>query len=258
MQKVLPGFELEPISEFDPKVFIPHGVQDKNLCGFMLALACVYNDYKNVLWGLEQLCKCGEEKNGARTAYNGQIRGFNICLRKQAYSIGYELLVLIRENKELIESEVFMELRKKMLNAHGDDWDDIVAIALKNRAESGEFVGFLRAIRNNVGFHYSYDSKGLEKLTEGYRTSFWDKSGRLIQRAAISKSNWMAYSRFYFADAAVEGVLKNCNTERQKITVQKFSGKICRVLYNTVELFISTREGLAGSGGIGQVLNLDV
>lgn len=237
----LPGFDLAPISEFDPKVFISQSPQDQIFYGFVLALACVYNDYKNVLWGLEQLQKCGEEKNNARTAYNGQIRGYHIYLRKQAYSIGYELLVLIKENKALIESESFEKLRKKMSIAHRDDWDDIVLTALNKRVDNGSFVGFLRSIRNNVGFHYSYDSKGLKKLTEGYKTSFWGKSGELIQRAAISRSNWMARSRFYFADAAVEGVLKNCNPEKQKVDIQKFSEKICRVLYNTVELFISTR-----------------
>lgn len=87
------------------------------------------------------------------------------------------------------------------------DWSDLVSIACRRGdATDGKFAKVLIQIRNNVAFHYAQP----KPLAAGFRAHFFESPPNPTnEHAYCSFGRNMERTRFYFADAAVQGALKD-------------------------------------------------
>lgn len=104
-------------------------------------------------------------------------------------------------------SSIFQNTIKYVSKENRQCWDDLLEAATNaNQQSSGQFNQFLNIIRNKLAFHYA----DLQRLRKGYKRKFFNtSSGEQLMPAFVSRGNNMQTTRFYFADAAMEGVLDN-------------------------------------------------
>ena len=98
-----------------------------------------------------------------------------------------------------------------------------------------------RLIRNNIAFHY-YQPKF---LAGGYHEFFSKKDIPANQNAFISRGTSLQSTRFYFADAAVEGCFEKYigkeKAGRLRPELNKLSETLVQALYDIITGFIQIR-----------------
>lgn len=187
---------LAPLESFDASLFAPRAKDEKKLCNLILSFAVAFNDLKDIAMALRFLKALDPQVNPQLSPERGQHVGLGVHLMRVEAGIIKELMVLIEDNADVIESAAFSRLIRRLSLKARNAWKAVVSIALKEDT-SHPMGKFLLLVRNKVAFHY--DPK---EISRGYSLAFPSNSAGMIPY--VSRGNSMPETRFYFADAAAE------------------------------------------------------
>ena len=193
--------ELAPLETVDHMAFVAGDGVSQSVCDFVLALAVVYNDCRDLIYAhvlLEQSRPKGEPQP---TRLWGTYSGIEFHLLKLQGALVHELFNLIGGNKTALNDDFFRSVVKQLPRAARDAWSVVVDAALGGKP-ADSFGRSLLFLRNKVSFHYD-----CREIFRGYRSHF-DGKDDMHGRAFLSRGRNMSESRFYFADAAVDGYLR--------------------------------------------------
>lgn len=239
----LPDCEkLAALQHFTPKVFQADAKDAQEVCNFVLMLALINNDFKDLLWSYSQLDKCRKDAPLPLTAYNGQYSGIRGHLTRLTHSLFFELAKLVQENTHILDHPLFLETIRKIHKQNKDNWDQLVGYATGSKGQAlQELRDMSCLIRNNIAFHY-YQPKF---LAGGYQEFFDQNNKPENQNAFISRGNSLQSTRFYFADAAVEGCFERYigkeKAGRLRPALNKLSEALVQALYDIVDSFTQLR-----------------
>jgi len=200
-----PHFDLAPLTRLDPALIVPVKGDDR-FAGFMLALALVFNDLKGVaLFG--QWLKPSRPSQPEISQHTGQWRGLDLQLHRLAVSLIRELLTLIEEFQDEATGERVEVLLSTAPPSVRRDWSDLVSVATGSGDDSDtRFARTIEQIRHNIAFHYHQP----KRLVAGFRAFFFaSRRSAANEHAYCSFGRNMEETRFYYADAAIEGALSS-------------------------------------------------
>lgn len=157
--KNLPGYK-----EFDPKAFIEDEIVSKEVCGFVLSLALVYNDLKNTYIWDELLLDNAPGEDFVRSSEWGEYSGLQWHNRRVQMSIMSELFSLIKKNQKTLQDDWFKKFLKNLPKESRESWEEVVLVSRDHDKNS---MKPLHRVRNKILYHY--DS---QELLKTYRKAF--------------------------------------------------------------------------------------
>ena len=184
---------LAPLETFDPNVFVSDAEFPPEMCHFVLALAVVYNDLRDLMVAYMCLEPILPPMNTGPTPAVGNVMGVSVHLMRSFAGVLHEAFELIRSNSDVVESAKFKQIVSNLHPEARESWLALAAVA-EGKAISSPLTKMLLFARNKVAFHY--DPK---EIARGFRLAFIG-TGR---EPYVSRGQSMAEARFYFADAAV-------------------------------------------------------
>lgn len=202
-------FQLAPAMKCAPEKLLSPSEEDR-LQIFLLALAVVYNDLKGLQLMHDELQTC-KPPPAEISPSSGQWIGLEMQVHRYIVGLMHELLKLLAS----FEAEVGgPDIARWIKSAHPSvrkRWRNIVSIASGGRGSGDKsFTRVLVMIRNNAVFHY-YQPR---LLARGYRKHFFeDPPAMYNEHAYVSLGRNMAQTRFFYADAAMQGAMSTIMAE---------------------------------------------
>jgi len=232
------AYQLPRLEHFDPAVFLPKNKSEEDVCAFILMLAHVYNDLRDVMFAYNLLYENVPQGKPSKTAEWGNYSGLKLHVLRLIQAHFRETLQLIRGRREVLASPMFQAIIQSLSKRDKQCWATLVEAAEGTAGTpTNEFRVFLNEMRNKITSHYA----GLDQILAGYRRKFFDPSGIKLQDAYISRGTCMAEHRFHFADAAAEGFLTGQLAGKEEEFRQKmveFARNINEAIYSIVDKFI--------------------
>lgn len=139
------------LESFDPAAFIGSKDAPQEVCNFVLALALIHNDHKNIVLGHALLDEVQPPDPTRITADRGEHAGLKVHLIRLHASLISELCQLIRKESRVIDHPVFRAVIKKLDELARSDWQALIDAANAEPSEN-PFVKALVLLRNNVAF----------------------------------------------------------------------------------------------------------
>jgi hypothetical protein len=198
-------FELAPLTRYRPEGIIAKVGQDR-VQMLVLALALAFNDLKGLL--LWQEATSGSHiPTGEISGKEGEWAGMLLQIRRLQFGHLHELLELIRVFEAEAKSGEIQSIVDRAPRITKDEWLGLVRIATKSgTSRDAKIRAILVQTRNNSAYHYAQP----KAVVAGFRTHFFDSpQDERAKFAFASLGTDMARTRFYFADAAVEGALND-------------------------------------------------
>jgi hypothetical protein len=192
---------LQSLQTFDPAAFEGDETVPQNLCNLVLALALIYNDCKNTAYAALLLKESRPSGKHEINALWGTWSGIEWHLFRLMSSAVHELFILIQDHRDLLNHEFLIKVVKQLHPTSRKSWNSLIAAA-SDATPKDDFGHLLLRIRNKMVFHY--DSK---EIFRGFKKHFLVPT-RSQDRAYISRGRSMSATRFYFADAAVQGYFR--------------------------------------------------
>ena len=228
------------LETFDAAAFKATPDMPASVCSFVLALAAVYNDSKDVIYALQLLRASMPELPPRKCRSWGIYFALDAHLFRIHVGLLHELFELIKDNKKVIQSAPFRGLVKQMHRESRQSWRTLVDVALGS-TPADPFGYSLLMARNKIAFHY--DAK---RIMRGYEDYFLGPQRR-DDRAYISRGDNLSNSRFYFADAALQAcaqsVAADCDWQKLVNELQGVFRTVNLALMGVVETFIQRRAG---------------
>jgi len=189
------------LESFDPQAFVPDELASKDVCSFVLTLAVIFNDSKDIGFGVELLDEA--RPNGASN--HSRIWG-NFCaleqhLYRSFFGLLHELFQLMQTNQGVLEDKFFVSIISKMSKETRENWKQLVEVTQGATPKTPLGHSLLLA-RNKVAFHYD-----AVQILRGFQEHFVGDE-RIDERAFVSRGRNMRRSRFYFADAAIQSYMQ--------------------------------------------------
>jgi hypothetical protein len=229
---------LAPLQTFDPMAFEGDENAPQRLCNLVLSLALIYNDCKNAMYAAVLLRECKPVEKHELNGVWGTWAGTDWHLCRLLISAVHELFVLIQDHRDLLDHPFLSKVIKQLHPNSRSAWQSLVNVAI-DATPKDDLGRVLLLTRNKVVFHYDPNV-----ICRGFRRQFLGDS-RSQDRAIISRGLSMNASRFYFADAAVEGYFREMVGENE---VGKLSLKVHEIveslnfaLLGLVDRFIQQR-----------------
>jgi hypothetical protein len=212
-------FENGRLRKSFPEDIISEGITDQSeeiYRSFMLTLSLVFNDLKALVLLNDTVRNAYETPEVIQTdAHSGEKEGVGLYLLKTLLSTLHESIVFLKESEEIYNSVRFQKILVRTSKNTRDVWEVLIKIATEKDVvvpqwiEFKELADFLKILRNNVGFHF----QTRKSLVKGYRKFFFygirgvpDKNREIAYRSTESE---FMNSRYYYADAALQGYLVN-------------------------------------------------
>lgn len=230
--------ELADLKEFEPDLLYSEDKNLKDLYGFIIGLAAFFNDI-STLRQFHSYLKTIEPNDPKISKQSGAYNGIRIFLEKSIISLMYEFLSFIKNNSELYSMTSFKVNVLDRLNDEGRSiFNELVHIATDNKIQNKYFKN-LMLIRNKVTSHY--DSKVLLK---GFKYIFSKRNKEMKCYYSIDSSDFR--TRFYFADAAIQGFIDEITGFIDDQSFYKESTeelkKISYIISKIIEIFLSHKE----------------
>ena len=192
--------KLAKLQTFDPDVFQEDDRVTQDICNFVLSLALIYNDFRDLTYAQVLLEQSKPSSDPSKTRFWGAFAGVENHLSRLTVGLLHELFNLIQKNENVLKHKFMKTLVSDMRSNARESWNIVVKVAMGSTPK--DTVGkSLLLVRNKVAFHY--DPK---EIWRGYRQHFIGET-RKDDRGFISRGLSMAESRFYFADAAAQAYL---------------------------------------------------
>ncbi len=217
----------------DPIVFLAgDGVSD-GACELVLTLAAIFNDAKDIGYGITCIQEAPPPGRPCRSRAWGQYSGLELHLYRQLFGLLHELLVLLHNNEAVLQEPVMKSTLRKMSPKGRLSWDRLVG-ASHGKKPSDPLAKSIMLARHQVAFHYDAG-----QIARGYKAHFTGDK-KEDDRAYLSRGTCMRASRFYFADAAVQGFLRNVATSGEWDELVEKSHEIFENLNQALMDFIAT------------------
>ncbi|MDO8514386.1 MAG: hypothetical protein Q7S50_02465 [bacterium] len=202
-----------------PEDVIPseaRSAEDEAFFGFLLTLAMIFNDFKGLILLNDTVQYAYKSEPPETNEHFGERAGIQVQLLKILYATVYEALVFIKDSKDIYDSNRVRQLLQRTSESTQLVWEMLNKIAHEESIDDerfnrfGELRDFLVKARNNVGFHY----QTRKQLIAGYRTFFMTGISAVPEEARkwayrSVKNNDFNSSRYYYADAALQGYYVN-------------------------------------------------
>jgi hypothetical protein len=194
-------FDLAPLTSFDPAELTQGTKEERELAGFIIALAIAFNDLKDLTWWAYLLASF-EVPTGQEVPSTGQHAGMRVHIHRLCVGLLHEVLVLVEKNLRLTQRPDFLALLRGMASPARNAWDILVAKAsgykAKTRTADEKALGdLLERVRSSNIFHYNS-----RDALNGYDLFVKARPGS--GQAYLSAGKDMEATRFYFADAAAQ------------------------------------------------------
>ena len=234
--------ELATLETFDPAAFEGSERAPQDLCNFVLALALIYNDCKDVIYARLLLGESRPPHPPRKDRPWGAWMGVDFHIFRALAGVMHELFNLVRNNGAAISHPFMQSVIQQLPRPAREGWDAVTAVALG--ATPADPLGKrLLLLRNKVASHYDPNA-----IFVGYKHHFLS-GDKQDDRAFISRGNSMKSTRFYFADAAATGYLRSIvgKAESQELLmmdVAELLSPVNHALMSIVETFVQ-RHGYA-------------
>lgn len=225
---------LAELETFDPEAFVGNELASEEVCDLIVSFALVFNDFKDLLAASSLLNPHAPKDGDAVTRERGAFQGAHLQIIRTLVGRIYELVFLIRNNREVFEQAIFVKLARQLPVEARETWTKLLAIVDNGESNDPDVLVLLKA-RNTVGFHYDRKSIG-----RAYRRSFAEGG----EQPYLSRGGSLAQSRFYFADRAAQVHLQQVfgsEVERFFIDRPTFLSHIAVTLYEIVTRFVTLR-----------------
>lgn len=228
--------------------------KELELESFFLSLALIFNDIKGLTILEKNLVDSYELPVSSEVSdHAGEWAGIKSQLFKYFVSTLYEFLELIKSKKNLISSSSFKKYYYQLNNSDQNIWSLILNISGAdnsvnyNRDEVKLFEELLKLVRNEISFHYDASGK---PLLSGFRTFFYstnENPGKKYVMYSATKTDFYG-TRFYYADAALNGCLSNEFSKVNKTekvvaeTIYKTSMRVAKVIMGLLEAYHKNKK----------------
>jgi hypothetical protein len=235
--------ELAGLETFDPGVFVGDEEASQEICNFVLTLALLWNDFKDATYALDLLGECKPSDPPGPTREWGAYGGIDLHLLRYQVTLVRELQTLVCRHRAVARGHYLEGLVRELPPEARDAWHSMVQVAL-GFAPTGPFGQCLLMVRNKLAYHY--DPRGIQT---GYRNHFLG-GGREDDRAFISRGDDMRSTRFYFADAAAFGYVREVpggdDWDRLSADIRGVLAELADALLGVVQGFVRRRTGGGG------------
>ena len=191
------GAALGPLETFDQAAFVGDDKVPQEVCNFVLALAVIHNDYKDLVMAYAFLEEARPADPERITKDRGEHTALEIHVIRQHSSLVHELCKLIEDRSSIIDHPVFSALITRLDERAREKWNLLVAAA-GTTPKDDPFTKALLLLRNKAASHFDP-----EEIFRGYKHVFQDMG----KTPYISRGETLKNTRFFFADAAVAGYL---------------------------------------------------
>lgn len=245
--RLLPLEQLAPLNTFASKIFEDTDDATQEVCNFVLVLAIVFNDLKDLNWALHHLDLGKPSENEIVTPYRGEHGGFRIHLIKLILSTLHELIALLKTKGSILEHDLMVKLIKKISKKDREHWQRLLALA-DDKTLTSDMDNRLKRIllmtRHNVAFHY----QNLKCFGKSYKDRFINPNLSIkYPDPYFSEGSNLLETRFYFADASVETFIEGLEQVGNKMAmaeeISNFAQETGRTLCGLVIRFIYLRNG---------------
>lgn len=233
-ENIKPFSALTELETFDPKIFEGNQQTPQDVCNFVLALACVYNDFKDILMAFHYL-DCLQPSFPVKEIPEwGEFNGLKFHLIRIHISLVHELLSLIERSDGVLKNPYFQSITNHLDNLGKQTWEALVK-ASSGKASTSLGKIFLM-IRNKVAFHY--DPK---EFFKGYRN--WFLNSKKSKKPYISRGKKITDERYYFAEASAQSYFDNlcagaCIDANQ---VKKLATSLGPAISQIIKTFVDSR-----------------
>jgi hypothetical protein len=117
------------LETFDPAAFEGNDKIPQELCNFVLALALIYNDCKNMTYAATLLKECKSAANPEKTAVWGTYAGTDRHLFRLMISAVHELFNLIKDHEDVLSHEFFVRVIKQHNPTSRESWVSLTLAA---------------------------------------------------------------------------------------------------------------------------------
>jgi hypothetical protein len=147
----------------------PGPKEDEQFRGFLLTLALLFNDLKNLILLNDTVSPVYKSKPYEVNGHFGERFGVRTYLIRLLHSSLHEAVVLLRESKEVCESE---RMKSLIARTPGDTqivWNILKKIANEEPIDDARFDSLvkltqsLKQVRNNIGFHFQTEKQLLRE-----------------------------------------------------------------------------------------------
>lgn len=225
--------ETSPHREIEQNIFIGDADYPEELCNVILFFALVYNDLKFIQVNISMLNESMDLAKEKPRRILGEIGGFYLYIHRLNVGLIFALQEKIKENKDVFHSFLFKSILKKLDKKNLRSWNNLYESSLSDQLKNASNPFFM--IRNKTIFHYD-----LKEIMSGYKQKFSND-----QKPCVSFGKTMRQTRFYFADAAVEGYfLKKSGGDINSLfkKIATVNQDLVLTLGEMTNLFISMRE----------------
>jgi hypothetical protein len=226
------SYELAELLTFDPNVFVSNEAASQELCDFMLTLAVLCNELKDLATIKKEIIESSPVKPSATsiTPQRGNVGGYLAFILRLYILTVHEMSKLFRSNIKLIESgqlDVYLEKLDK--NQRGT-WGQSVAMLVGN-SKSSKFNKVLEVVRHKTAGHFE-----AKEISAGY--AFYFTSNKDME-PYISLGTGISTTRFHFADAAMEGYLLKKHKDLSAEYIEREMDELIKHLYNSAWLLVA-------------------
>jgi hypothetical protein len=234
-ENIQPFSDLTKPETFDPGIFAGDQHMPQDVCSFILALACIYNDYKDILMAFYYLDYLQPSFPVKETAVWGEYNGLKFHLIRLHASLVHELLDLIKRSHNVLNNPCFRSITNQLDILGKSTWDALIEASSENA--STDIGKTFLMIRNKISFHY--DPK---EFFQGYTNWFLNRNS--VKRPYVSRGKQIRDERYYFAEASAQSYFEKVCTDKSVNTDQIFelATSLGPAISQIVKSFIDTRR----------------
>gem|GEM_PF-2913816 len=236
--------KLADLETIDRETFLSNEDFNQEFCDLILALSMIWNDYKTLMLFHEHIGAIISGKDAfdkpeemPEEAVWGERSGIRVYVEKSLLALVYEFFALLRKSEDIITSQSFGSLLKKMHPKYQKEWKLMVRYASQGGTSKTPLGKALIMTRNKIVNHYDK-----REMMKGYKRKFFEQDFKPLMSAGKS----MNRTRFYFADAAAQ---EYYHSHVECIGEDKFFenlniilGSINTTINSLVQIYIRTRS----------------
>lgn len=241
-----------------PSDLVPEEIvssDDEKFREYLLTLALIFNDIKGLLYLHDTVQDVFDVKasKGEISGNAGEQFGILEQVTKLLFATVREVLVFLDESSDVSDSERMQRLIAQTSGKTRLVWDVLARVARNEPvddprfSEYSELSDFLCRIRNNVGFHY----QTRKQLISGFRKFFFNGIDGISEESRVwayrsSESSAFDASRYYYADAALQGYIANLSGDEfnARKNTEKTLSLISLIVHTLNEILIKYHASL--------------